>query len=292
MLDTGQSWRVAAAEGPEAARLVAGRTAAEARDMIGRVFNLCRAAQVAAFDIATGAGTVGDDLAAEMRRDHFAQVFLAWPRTLGLPPAFDRDWLTDDRAALAALFGPSARPPRSDFETAGFLGSDAGVAPLLQLVSMLFGPGEASADGLPLVDAETAFRPAAVENSPAARRAAEPAMDYVAAIYGRGPLWRALGRVLDLAALLMGDRPRPIPAPAGSAVVPATRGLYALSVDLGDGRVRGLARVTPTDHMLAPGGALQRMLATLPPERAALLPLLSALVDPCRPLRVEAVADA
>ncbi|MCU4654191.1 hydrogenase expression/formation protein HupK [Roseibacterium sp. SDUM158016] len=292
MLDSGGIWRVAAPEAPPADRLVAGRRPEEARDLLGLVFNLCRAAQIAAFDIATGRKPDTEALAAEIRRDHLMQIFLAWPRALGLPPMFDRGWLADEAAALRALFGPAGRPPRTDFETAGFLGSDDGIAPLLQLVATLFRPGEAVTPGLPLVDAESAFAPGAVENSPAGRRAAHPAMDYVEAIHGRGPLWRAMGRVIDLAALLSGERPRPLPAPTGSAIVPATRGVYALRVEMENGRVARLHRTTPTDHILARGGVMAGVLTSLPAERGHLLPFLVALIDPCRPLDVGAAQDA
>jgi hypothetical protein len=108
------------------------------------------------------------------------QIFMAWPKALGLTPWFDRDWLTDDHAALIALFGPTARAPRSDFEMAGFLGSEDGVGPLLHLIGEVFGPRTATALDLPFVDAETAFRAVAVENSPAARQAATR----------RWPMWR------------------------------------------------------------------------------------------------------
>jgi hypothetical protein len=68
------------------------------------------------------------------------QIFMAWPKALGITPWFDREWLTDDHAALVALFGPTARAPRSDFEMAGFLGSEDGVGPLLHLIGEVFGP--------------------------------------------------------------------------------------------------------------------------------------------------------
>lgn len=292
MLDTAGTWRVDAPSGPKAEALVAGKPVAEARDLLGRVFNLCRAAQLAGFDIATGRPAESASIAAEIRRDHLMQIFLAWPRALGLTPFFDRDWLTDDHGALVALFGPTARAPRSDFEMAGFLGSEDGVAPLLYLIGEVFGPRTAMAQGLAIVDADTVFRAVPVENSPAARQAAHPALSYVEAMYGRGPLWRAAGRVLDLAEILEGRTPRPIPAPAGSAIVPATRGYYAVSVATSGGRVEALSRITPTDHIVAPGGALEAMLSSLPPDRAMLLPVLMTLVDPCRSLNVEAARHA
>jgi hypothetical protein len=113
MLDTAGIWRVDAPPGPEAHRLAVGKPVGEAREMLGRVFNLCRAAQTAGFDIATGAAPETEAIAAEIRRDHLMQIFMAWPKALGLTPWFDRDWLTDDHAALIALFGPTARMPRA-----------------------------------------------------------------------------------------------------------------------------------------------------------------------------------
>lgn len=292
MLDTAGSWRVTAQDTPPAEGLVRGRPVAEARETIGRVFNLCRAAQLAAFDLATGAAVDMTASAAEIRRDHLAQIFMAWPRALGLPPIFDRRWLEDDRVALKALVGAGGTVPGNDFEMAGFLGSDDGVAPLLRLIGELFGPRTASSDEVMLVDAESAFGPAPVENSPAARQAAHPAMAYVEAMYGRGPLWRAAGRVIDLAAILTGDVPRPVLVGDGAAIVPATRGYYALRVSVRDGKVARLSRTTPTDHMLTPGGALETMLMRLPAHRGELVSLLMTLVDPCRAVTVEGLRDA
>jgi hypothetical protein len=91
MLDTAGIWRVDAPPGPEAHRLAAGKPVGEAREMLGRVFNLCRAAQTAGFDIATGGAPQTEAIAAEIRRDHLMQIFMAWPKALGLTPWFDRD---------------------------------------------------------------------------------------------------------------------------------------------------------------------------------------------------------
>jgi hypothetical protein len=292
MLDTAGHWRVEAQDDLRAEALVLGRPVAEARETIGRVFTLCRAAQLAAFDIATGRPADKAELSADLRREHLVQIFMGWPHALGIKPLFDRACLGDDGAALHALFGPPAQVPANDFDMAGFLGSDDGVAPLLRVIGDLFGPRGAVADGLPFVDAESAFRSGPVENSPAARQAATPAMNYVEAFYGRGPLWRATGRVIDLAMVLTGATPRPPTVAPGSALVPAPRGNYAFRVATEDGCVTALSRVTPTDHMLAPGGALEAMLASLPAHRNRLMPLLLALIDPCRPVNVEVARDA
>jgi hypothetical protein len=108
MLDTAGHWRVEAQDDLRAEALVRGRSVAEARETIGRVFTLCRAAQLAAFDIATGRPVDEAELSADMRREHLVQIFMGWPHALGLRPLFDRTCLSDDAAALRALFGPPA----------------------------------------------------------------------------------------------------------------------------------------------------------------------------------------
>lgn len=52
------------------------------------------------------------------------------------------------------------------------------------------------------------------------------------------------------------------------------------------------ARMTPTDHLLAPGGILEHSLATLPADSGRLVPVLLALLDPCVPVTVEEAAHA
>ncbi|KPQ14388.1 MAG: hypothetical protein HLUCCO18_15230 [Rhodobacteraceae bacterium HLUCCO18] len=289
MLDTPATWRVEVPPDAQAGAQMRGRPVAEARDLLGRLTDHSRAAQRAAFDIATGSRPDMAAVTAETRRDHLIQIFTAWPRALGLSARFDRAWLTDDRAARVALFGAAAaRAPRNDFEMAGYLGGEDGVGPLLGLIGEVFRSGVAAVGDLPMVDAETVFRAVAVENSPAARQAVHPALAYVEAIHGRGPLWRAAGRVLDLGEILEGRPPRPIAASPGRAIVPASRGAIALSVEVGNGHVTGFSRMTPADHLLARGGALERMLSCLPPDRAMLLPVLMTIIDPCRPVTVEA----
>ena len=61
-----------------------------------------------------------------------------------------------------------------------------------------------------------------------------------------------------------GDLPEPRVTAQGVAMVPAARGTYAVSAQAQDGRVTQFRRATPTDHMLAPGGIMQRSLASLP----------------------------
>jgi hypothetical protein len=80
MLDTAGIWRVEPRRDRRPQRLAAGKPVGEAREMLGRVFNLCRAAQTAGFDIATGSRAETEAIAAEIRRDHLMQIFMAWPR--------------------------------------------------------------------------------------------------------------------------------------------------------------------------------------------------------------------
>jgi hypothetical protein len=114
---------------------------------------------------------------------------------------------------------------------------------------------------------------------------------YVEAMYGRGPLWRAAGRVIDLAMILEGTPPRPVPRPRAGHRARDARLLRREGRDA-ERPCHVARRITPTDHMLAPGGALAAMLSRLPPDRAMLLPVLMTLVDPCRPLNVEAARNA
>ena len=75
-------------------------------------------------------------------------------------------------------------------------------------------------------------------------------------------------------------------------MVPAARGLYGIRAAVENGRVKTFERITPTDHLTAPGGALSQALGSLPPARAAALaPILLAVMDPCFPIELEA-ADA
>lgn len=292
MLDARGSFEVVTTPPLPVEKLVIGRPVETAIAVLPRVFNLCRAAQRMAAELALGLAPAGGDVMAEIRRDHMLKLFATWPQVFGLPVTLQRAWLEDDDAALAALFGPIARVPRDDFEMQGFLGSGEGVSPLLMQIEAAFLPGEAVADGLPLVDADSAFSAGAVENSPAARRAHDPALGYVEAFHGRGPLWRAAGRVIDLGRTLENDVPAPATPRPGAALVPATRGLYAVRAHHAGGIVERFDRVTPTDHMLAPGGMLERALVNLDTTRAGLAPLLLELLDPCQPVELMEARDA
>lgn len=241
--------------------MVLGRPVGEAAELLPRLFNLCRVAQGMAARMSLGMAATGD-LRAEVVRDHVLKLCVMLPRALGMAPLA----IPPDPLALVG----AARP-------------------LAARIAGMFAPGEACCDVLPLPPdplAEGAF-----ENSAAGRQAGLPALRAVEASHGRGPLWRFVGLVADLEAAVAGRLPAPVVAD-GVACVPAARGAYGLRLAQAGGIVTGITRRTPTDHMLAPGGALVQALARLPAAKRALAPLVIALHDPCIPVTVREVQDA
>ena len=117
-------------------------------------------------------------------------------------------------------------------------------------------------------------------------------MQGIAAARGKGPLWRAAARLYDLAAIIDGDLPAVMRPTAGEAVVPAARGSYAVRIEARGDVVTRFDRVTPTDHLLADGGVLDRSLGTLPATKGGLGNLLLDVLDPCSPVRLREVGHA
>lgn len=253
-------------------RLLIGRPVAEAADLLPRLFSLCRHAQSRAARLSLGLpDTTGEaEARAEILRDHLARLCQFLPRALGLAP------VPPGLAALGALL-PDDLPGLP-----GWMRSP-GMAPrLAQALHSRFAPGEAITAPLPPVgDGAAALLPDPCENSPAGRQAAHPLLQDVETAFGRGPLWRLLGLLADLAALASGKLPPASRSADGTATVPASRGVYALRLDHAGGIVTGLTRRTPTDHILAPGGALLQALACLPATKAGLALVVLALHDPC-----------
>ncbi len=260
-----------------------GRPAAEAAAMMPRLFNLCRAAQSAAAHLALGlpAPEAADRLGAEVLRDHLLKLCLSWPQALGLAP---RPFPPPAETARA-LFGPAGRFPATPAAFDRWLAGPDGCAPLLAAVRTAFAPGEATA-ALPDTTPASALTRGAQENSTALRHPGHPVLDGLAASHGRGPLWRAAARLLDAEACLAGALPAPARLPDGTALTPAARGQYAVRAQAENGRVTAFHRVTPTDHLFAPGGMLARSFATLPAAKAALAPLVLDILDPCVPVNL------
>lgn len=266
--------------------LVLGRPVAEVADLLPRLFNLCRMAQGIAARMALGLPHDEDRpaLTAEILRDHLIRLSVTLPPLLGLParaPAGD---------PLDILFGPVRGLPVDLVGLRRWLDAGEGTAPLVAAIALAFAPGDAAVD-LPYVCPATALHVTAVENSAAGRQASHPLLRSVAARHGRGPLWRVLGMLADAEAAVAGRLPPPV-ADRGIARVPAARGTYALMLRQAGGLVTSIERVTPTDHLLAPGGALGRALAALPVAKRHLAPLVAALHDPCMAVKVEEARHA
>ncbi|WP_068114256.1 hypothetical protein [Tropicimonas marinistellae] len=298
MLDRGHSLpRLVAVGAPSlpVAELLVGRRIEEATELLPRLFNLCRAAQEGALRLALGIETAATEeaLAQELRREHVAKLFVVWPRHFGQPGvALPEDWKVDSERLLEAMFGPAASAPKTAEEVTGFLASDLGTAPLLRRISECFPIGSATCRPLPAPTPDLLWSGEAIENSTAARHLGAPAMLAIEASHGRGPLWRAWARLEDLRAVLSGRLPRPDRPRRTYAIIPAARGSFAVQARAEDGRLTFFRRVTPTDHLLVPGGILEQCLATLPVDRQALSPLLLDILDPCSPLRLKEVRDA
>ncbi|SOB93442.1 hypothetical protein [Rhodobacter maris] len=265
-------------------RMLLGRPAVEVAELLPRLFNLCGAAQGQAVRLALGLPAPQMPVQHEILRDHLAKLCLIWPKLVGVPPRpLPAAWAEGGTALQGWIWGGPV-PER----LASFIASGAGAAPLLAELAKLFSPGEAVADLPPLTDPMAVT---AQENSPAGRVAEAGLMAQAEALWGRGPLWRALGRMIDLHRLALTPYPAEL-RPDGTAVVAAARGAYALSADAEGGRLTALTRVTPTDHLLAPGGALEQSLAALPSEKADLARLVVDILDPCVPVALELAPDA
>ncbi|MEI4484770.1 hydrogenase expression/formation protein HupK [Frigidibacter sp. MR17.14] len=268
--------RVRAGPAVPVAALVFGRPVAEAVEILPRIFALCRQTQAVAVLLALGLTLpegAGAALNREILRDHLARLLVLWPRAMGLPGAALPEGWDDPRVARAAIFGAGRGCPASRRDLDRWLLAGEGAAPLVAALQARFGRGTACSEGH--------------DNSAAGRHAGVTVMREIAAAEGQGPLWRAMGRLLDIEAVLAG---RMVPArrlAPGEAFAPSARGAYRLRAEVTEGRVTGLERRTPTDDMAAPGGPLEQALATTPPRDRA---LVVTLFDPCVPVRFAAEA--
>lgn len=257
--------------------LVIGRPAADVAEILPCIFNICRAAQGTAARLALGLSATADP-AAEVIRDHVLKLCIMLPRSFGWP-------LIAIPSAPSSLVGPDGLP-RNISDIAGWKSPLAASA---QAIMDTFEAGQAVSGRLPAPPhplAEGAF-----ENSAAGRQSYHPLLEAIEAQYGRGPLWRYCGLVADLEAALDGRLPQP-EAAGDSASVAAARGQYALRLTQADGLVTAIFRRTPTDHLLAPDGALLQSLRSLPRTLRHLSDRIIALHDPCIPVSIREVADA
>ncbi len=276
-------------------KMVLGKPCNEVADLLPRLFNLCRAAQGIAVRLALGLENEGSDkaLRQEIIRDHVLRLTVVLPGHFGRSPmALPQGWQTGGDALRRLLFGRTGRLPDNVDDYEVYLRGGEGLSGLWRQVSDLFAEGEAETDLLPYVSAATAADAAArVENSCAVR-----VRDHrVVAALGkkrRSMLWRVVARSYDLQALLDGAPLTAYSPEPGLAHVPATRGSYTVRAEHDGTLVTAFSRVTPTDHLQAPGGVLDQTFASLPATRASLVPLIMDILDPCAPIRVKEVTHA
>ncbi|MCF8482870.1 MAG: hypothetical protein K9H25_20795 [Rhodospirillum sp.] len=291
---------------PPLAALLRGKDPDTAATLVGRLFNICGAAQEAAARSALGLPldpSLEKRVAAETLREHGVKLFLLWPGLLNIEP--DRAAptllaraLEDETMAAAlwvSLFGPKGTPPTtwSAFER---WVDEAGSVPArcMKAVWTTWDPAWGRAD-LPNLDSLAGWPgppnlEAPRDTGVGGRVADHPLMAAIADRLGRGALWRMTARLVEMKRLLSGTAPSPFRAPG---VVEAARGtLFTRATTDDAGRVASLERLTPTDFALAPGGALEMALSSLPPDAPnleALARLVVDVIDPC--LAVELTVD-
>ncbi|MEL6643171.1 MAG: hydrogenase expression/formation protein HupK [Pseudomonadota bacterium] len=267
-----------------------GKTVLEVSDLIPRMFAKCQTAQTLGARKALGlpiAAALKDELRREVLHDHLVKLRMAFAGQFGLTPqAPPTGWATDANVVATAVFGPAGAPPKTPDDLDAFMQSDHLVGQVLHKIDQCFDPGEAVSGHLPELRRSNGMRVAAVENSVAGRHSLHPVMRHLAETRGRGPLWRVAGRLYDVAACLTDRLPLVVSHNAGSSAVPAAHGTILFSAQTEAGRVTHFTRVTPTDHLLAPDGVLERALASLPAVKERLADLVVDILDPDTPIRL------
>jgi hypothetical protein len=285
-------------------RLFLGRAPEEVARLAPLIWNACPGAQAAAARAALGLPVDAVTLArvsAEAVREHALALCLRWPEALRLPDArtalvdaarVDADPKAAERLR-AAVFAPLAGAPEDWAQMRDWMA--AGWTPAARCVAQAVNwPAASARADAPLFDPAAPpdwpaplQRNRPVDNGLAALWVDVPLMREVEALRGRGPLWRMAARLLDFDRLL-GEPDTPL-LPNGA--VRTARGLMLVRACVQGGRVARFERLSPTDFLLAPGGALDAATAALPAEPdAPLAPvarLTLALLDPCLPCAVE-----
>ncbi|MCU0828894.1 MAG: [NiFe]-hydrogenase assembly chaperone HybE [Tabrizicola sp.] len=189
-----------------------------------------------------------------------------------------------DPAAASPLPGPNGLPE----QLVSLVHWDSPVAGLAPTLQRAFAPGIAASAPLPMPEP---LAEGAQGNSVAGPQAGHPLAREIEDSFWRGPLWCYLGLLAGLQAAPL----RRVPSPhlfSAIAVMPASRATYPLRIDLAGGQVTGITRRTPTDHLLAPGGALTQTSAGLSRGPRTLAPAIIALPDPFGPVTVREAQDA
>ncbi|MBV7380773.1 hydrogenase expression/formation protein HupK [Maritimibacter dapengensis] len=285
------NFEITRAAGVPIAQMIRGLTPEAVAEMLPRLFNLCRSAQATAAHLALGLPAPVIDLTGDVIRDHVLKLFVTWPAQLGLAPLpLPTHWQAGGEGLLRALFdGPFPETVRS-FQAA--CGTGRGIAPVLAALDRVLPPGTGVAAALPALTDTWALSPVAVENSVAGRQASHTVLRSLEVDRGRDLYWRAVARLYDLADACRGALPAPRVTDAGVALVPASRGTYALTLRQERGRITGISRITPTDHLCAPGGILEITFAALNARDAGKSGLVMDILDPCHEIGVRALNHA
>lgn len=255
-------------------RLSIGREITEVAQLLPRLFNLCRHAQERAALLTLGLADPCVAKGSDILRDHLVRLAVFLPRAAQMPET-----------------APGHLPdlPQSLSELRVWVDRSTPFAALTGWVLKNFAAGEAVTTPLP---APCGTLTGAYENSPAGRQSDHPLLIEIQRQLGRGPLWRLVGMYIDAKKTEADRLPYEVVLPDGTAIVPASRGAYALRIGHTGGRVTSIIRRTPTDHILAPGGALEQALSSLPAAKVHLAPFVLALHDPCVPISLQEPAHA
>ncbi|MCC2095737.1 MAG: hypothetical protein KDJ29_02535, partial [Hyphomicrobiales bacterium] len=225
----------------------------------------------------------------ERLREGFARLGVFLPVALGRPPrpaprvVFMSGAPAPDMARW--LFGEAGvLPAPQDFDQ--WIERGQGVAELARDIRALYGEREGTVPSSDFTGGN-AMEEGPFENSVAMRNAKHPLMRSVERRLGRGPLWRFVGILADMQAMLEGAEPEcRYDAATGIAIVDAPRGVYALRACVVNGKVDVFERRTPTDHMAAPKGPLELGLSSLQHVTRQKVAVFVALCDPCLPVSI------
>ncbi|WP_428547387.1 nickel-dependent hydrogenase large subunit [Profundibacter sp.] len=303
--------RIVSSRRTDLARLMVGRDAREAAELLPRLFSLCGEAHRAAAALALFGWASAAQMrlvTAESAREHLLRIALGWCASGEVPlPAAPVMALVeaarrggDAAAALedylsAHVLGCAPDDFLSQREFHGWLG-EADTRPARFLRAVL-ARGRA---GLGMV--EPAFLPALApgriaerlddpaflarpewngprETGPLARQFNQPLVAGVIGKHGAGLLARMVARLVELAGLPEAIRvARPRQAASGFGTVETARGRLIHAARVEGGKVAAYAIVAPTEWNFHPEGMAARALAGLAPDEAG---LVIKAIDPC-----------
>lgn len=303
--------RLSAPSALELTSALVGKPAEEAARVIPLVYNVCAAAQESAVRSALDLPldeTLFRRVALESLREHVLKLAIVWPQLAGEmadreAPALAARAFDDDDVATAlrqALFAPFPGAPENlDAFDAFVVAGKTAPARMLARLADGWNPDWGRVDDIDIFEPHEPVdwpRPtqkgAPVDNSQASRVAETPLLRQIEARQGRGLVWRIAARLVEVDRLLQHKGEASSVTAHGAAN--AARGVMMVQGSITpDGRIASLARLSPTDFLIAPGGVLERALATL--DKAGNIPLRNVAqmvvetIDPCVATELEVI---